>query len=67
MLVESGRNTSKENGEKFDWDGTCENWKKLVPNELKLLETWKSGSDEIKVFTSPINFYNKYESPTYNF
>ena len=45
--------SSMENVEKFIWNGTYENLKKFVANELKLLGTWKSPGGETKVFTSP--------------
>ena len=52
-MAENLNSSSMENGEKFIWDGTYENLKKFVANELKLLGTWKLPGDETKVFTSP--------------
>ena len=46
--------SSKKNGEKFTWDGTCENLRKFVADALKLLGTWSSPGGEIKLFTSPL-------------
>ena len=43
--------SSTENGEKFIWDGTLENLKNFVADELKLLDKWTSGG-ETKLFTS---------------
>ena len=46
--------SSTENGEKFIWDGTLENLKKFVADELKLLGKWTSPGGETKLFTSPL-------------
>ena len=46
--------SSTENVEKFIWDGTLENLKKFVADELKLLGKWTSPGGETKLFTSPL-------------
>ncbi len=42
----------KATGEKFIWDGTLDNLKKFVSDELKLLGKWTSPGGETKLFTS---------------
>ena len=46
--------SSTENEEKFIWDGTLENLKKFVADELKLLGKWTSPGGETKLLTSPL-------------
>ena len=46
--------STTKNGEKFIWEGTYENLKKFVADELKLLGAWTTPGGETKLFTSPL-------------